>query len=41
MSAQKSAEAARQQIAGGVDAGIGLATGKLFGRKWAVVKEGL
>ena len=41
MSAQKSAEAARQQIYGGIDAGIGLATGNLFGRKGAVVKKGL
>ena len=41
MSAQKSAEAARQQIYGGIDAGIGMATGNLFGRKGAVVRKGL
>lgn len=41
MSAQKSAEAARQQIAGGFDAGVGMLTGNLFGRKGAVVRKGL
>ena len=41
MAGQRNLEASRQQIAGGVDAGLGLAMGGMFGREGAVVKKGL
>ena len=41
MAGQKNLEASRQQIYGGVDAGLGLVAGNLFGKKGAVVKGGL
>ena len=41
MAGQRNLEASRQQIYGGMDAGLGLVTGGLFGKKGAVVKKGL
>ena len=41
MAGQRNLEASRQQIYGGVDAGLGLAMGGMFGKEGAVVKKGL
>ena len=38
---QKNLQASREQIYGGIDAGLDLATGQLFGERGAVVKRGL